>query len=119
MSNIIWQFATDNFRTVLSWEYERDPDLSWDEDGEVTAKLESGEYVNCMFKVAVYGPNGTELSADYLGNSIHSSPEDFRDHFGIRQTQYGSYFSDMVRTAICEARAAMANAQSVRMRHAA
>lgn len=122
--NTIWQFKTKNFRVALSWDYEADADLSWDDDGEVTAKLESGEYVNCLFKVAVYGPNGAELAADYLGNSIHERPEDFRDHLGIAAKgradghNYGSYFTDMVRQVISEAREALRQAQTVYLRAA-
>jgi hypothetical protein len=91
------------------------PDLSW-ADEETLAKLDSGEWQNLTFKVAVYDRNtGAELAADYLGNSIYADPADFLDHReAAKQTRelrasgspavVGSYFSDMVRTAIAEAR---------------
>lgn len=121
----IWQFKTRNFRVVLSAETEQDPDLSWDETGEVSAKLESGEWGNYCFAVRVYGPHGEELAADYLGNSIYADPAEFRDHIGLAAKaradgrNYGSYFLDMVRTTIEEAREAMADLQGVRIRKAA
>lgn len=118
----IWQFKTRNFRVELSAEIEQDPDLSWDDDGEVSAKLESGEWTNYCFAVRVYGPHGEELGADYLGNSIYADAAEFRDHIGLAAKSradgrnYGSYFVDMVRTAIAEAREAMADLQGVRIR---
>lgn len=121
----IWQFKTRNFRVELSAEIEQYPDLSWDDDGEVSAKLESGEWTNYYFAVRVYGPHGEELAADYLGNSIHADASEFRDHLGLAAKSradgrnYGSYFVDMVRTAIAEAREAMADLQGVRIRAAA
>lgn len=137
----IWQFNTRNFRVELSAEIEQDPDLSWDDDGECTAKLESGEWTNYCFAVRVYGPHGEELGADYLGNSIYADPMEFAtDHRSadpmnrnctiMRAAWRGEgnpdakvsichYFPDMVRTAIAEARKAMADLQGVRIRAAA
>lgn len=40
----------------------------------------------------------------YLGNSIYEKPAEFRDHFGMNANGHGSYFSDMVREAVAEAR---------------
>lgn len=114
----IWQFKTRNFRVELSAEYEANPDLSWDDTGEVRDNLESGIWGNYCFAVKVYGPHGEALSADYLGNSIYADPADFRDHIGARG-QWGSYFTDMVRTAIGEAREALADMQAIRIRRAA
>jgi len=87
----IWQFRTANFRIAY--------EVFWDEDGETRDRLERGLLVSFVAKVTVYW-NGQEVGSDYLGNCIYESAEDFRDHFGGR----GSYFSDMVRNAVREAR---------------
>lgn len=100
--NTIWIFHTRRFTISLAWDYENDPDLSWDEDGEVTAKIESGEYVNATFRLLVEF-DGHEAGVDYLGNSIYADPAEFRDHIGS-QGKYGSYFTDMVHEACREAR---------------
>lgn len=107
-------FTTANFRVVLSCTEDDDLDLSWDETGEVAEKLESGEWTNFLFRVAVHGPTG-ELAADYLGGSIYADPTDFMDHrkCGLLNRVYaaegktvrcGGYFSDMVGRACDEAR---------------
>lgn len=44
------------------------------------------------------------LASEYLGQSIYEKPADFRDHFGMNNKGYGSYFSQMVREAISNAR---------------
>jgi hypothetical protein len=92
----IWERKTRNFRVTLSWEYESDPDLSWDETGETQAKINSGEWACYVFKVAVYDAQG-EVACDYLGGSIYADPADFAK-------ERGGYFSDMVAEAIAEAR---------------
>lgn len=95
----IWQFRTANFRIAYEVFPEYDLDLSWDEDGETRDRLERGLLVAFVAKVAIYW-QGREIAADYLGNCIYENAEDFRDHFGGK----GSYFSDMVRSAVREAR---------------
>lgn len=112
----IWTFKTRNFRVTLACEPERDIDLSWDDDGEAAAKIASGEWDCVTFRVAVYGPNGEELGTDYLGNSIYADVREFRrEHIGARGA-HGSYFRDMIGEAIKEARDAMRNLQTVRVR---
>lgn len=111
----IWTFRTRHFTVVVDCDYEDYPDLSWDETGEVLEKLESGEWGNYTMRARVIGPNGEELSADYLGNSIYADPREFRDHVGS-QGKYGSYFADMVHTVVTEARSALRSAQSVYVR---
>lgn len=101
----LWTFRTANFTVDLAWDYESDPDPSWDESGETTAKLESGEWVSCVFRVRLLASDGIELAANYLGNSIHADPADFRDHLGINAPGCSSYFTDMVRTVLREGRA--------------
>lgn len=115
----IWTFETARFRVVVDCDWETDPDLSWDETGETREKIESGEWGNYCFRAVVYC-DGRELAADYLGNSIYADPAEFRDHVGLAQKgradgrNYGSYFVDMVRNVINEAREALANPPRVR-----
>lgn len=124
MRNVLREFNTANFHTVLSWDYEDCPDLSWDDTGEVLEKLNSGEWINVTFAAHVY-LNGTEVAADYLGNSIYADPMEFaREHIGLAAKRradgrnYGCYFPDMLRTALGEARKAVTKLQSVKLRAA-
>lgn len=45
-----------------------------------------------------------KLGEAVLGGSIYEKPAEFRDHFGMNGKGHGSYFSQMVREAIAEAR---------------
>lgn len=120
----VWTFNTCNFRVTLECESERDQDLSWADD-ETLEKLESGEWQNLTFKVAIYDRNtGAEIASDYLGNSIYANPADFRDHRACGRAnreraaagqagRCGSYFTDMVHNAVAEARAAYAKPRAV------
>jgi hypothetical protein len=112
--NTLRTFTTENFRVVLSWEYETDFDHSWADD-ETLEKLESGEWTSFLFKVAVYDASGAEVGVDYLGDSIHADPCEFMDHRECGRYnrelaakgavgRCGSYFKDMVASAIAEAR---------------
>lgn len=118
--NNIRTWNTKRFTVTLDWTYEDYPDLSWDETGEVTEKLESGEYVNCTFRVRVL-MDGREISADYLGNSIYANPEEFYlEHIGIAAKareagqNFGCYFTDMIATAVSEARSALGDVPYIR-----
>lgn len=101
----IWTFRTDRFRIALEVCPEYDLDLSFDEDGSVRDRLERGLLVAFQAQVVVY-LDGREVGADYLGNCIYESAEQFREE--------GSYFRDMVRAAIREARRNMSNAPRLR-----
>ena len=57
--------------------------------------------------------DGNEIAADYLGNCVYNSAQEFIDHRGNKT---GSYFSDMVRSAIAEARKNVARLQSIKLR---
>lgn len=113
MCETVWEFKTARFRVAFEIEPEDDLDLSWDETGEVREGLESGLYVAFVAKLAVY-LDGREVGADYLGGCIYESPEAFRDHVGSKAKGYGSYFSDMVREAIKEARQTLAAVPTLR-----
>jgi hypothetical protein len=82
MYETMWQFDTKNF--CVKWEIapDFDIDLSWDDNGEVREKLNSGVY-QCFMSRIVVTYKDQEFGADYLGASIYKNPSDFRDHFGI------------------------------------
>jgi hypothetical protein len=104
-SETMWEFRTARF--TVAWEISPcdDLDLSWDDTGETRANLESGLWCAFDSAVVVY-MDGREIGADYLGQSIYENPSEFRlEHLGGK---FGSYFSDMVRGAIAEARATLA-----------
>ena len=108
----IWQFKTKNFIVRMSYDYDQDgTDLSWDETGETQEKIESGEWAVYTFHAEVIErATGNTIGEDYLGGSIYADPKDFRDHVGLaiksreHGCNYGSYFTDMIRAAIQEAR---------------
>src|SRR5450830_645003 len=109
----VWTFRTAQFNVTLDCTEETDPDLSWDESGETALKVATGEWHNLTFRVQV-SCKGMGLGADYLGNSIYANPEEFRDHIGMKAKGSGSYFSDMVRGAIQEARSNMSQMPRLR-----
>lgn len=115
----VWTFDTARFRVTLDCAPETDVDISWDETGETADKLDSGEWLCLQFRVRVTC-DGREIGCDYLGNSIYADPAEFRNHIGLAAKSradgcnYGSYFSDMMRTAIAEARATLCKAPRVR-----
>ena len=121
----IREFKTRNFTVRMTAEEECDLDLSWDDDGSVRAGLESGRFVAFCAKCAVYF-KGNEVATDYLGNCIYESPRAFMDHVGIKHYSpnpgtipeggCGSYFPDMIRTAIAEARKEIASMKGVYIR---
>jgi hypothetical protein len=98
----MWKFKTERF--AVKWWIEDDPyvDTTFDETGETAEKLASGEWQAFQSTIAV-SLDGEEIGVDYLGGSIYADPSEFRDHIGSRGA-WGSYFTDMVRSAIDEAR---------------
>lgn len=114
--NTIWSFKTPNFTITVTAEEEFDLDLSFDETGETTEKINSGDLCAFCAKASVRF-HGAEIGTDYLGGCIYESPRDFRDHVGLAiksradGRNYGSYFPDMVREAIREAREFIADAK--------
>lgn len=118
--NNVRTWKTARFTVTLDWTWEDDPDLSWDETGETAEKIESGEWTNCTFRVRVLC-DGNEVGADYLGNSIYADPEEFYlEHIGIRAkaraagVNFGCCFTDMIASAIAEARKALCNPPRIR-----
>ena len=122
----IREFKTKNFRVVVDADYDYDTDLSFDDTGEVRGKLESGEYVAFQVKAAVY-MNGAEVGVDYLGGCIYSDISEFQDHRACGKynaelaakgetARCGSYFKDMIHSAISEARKHVKTMQGVHIR---
>lgn len=119
-------FKTANFTVIVDAMEERYPDISFDETDETKNKLESGEWIAFCARVRVLH-NGHELAQSYLGNCIHSSIEEFEDHRECAAQQrklraegstavVGSYFVQMVKEAIDEARDALRHMQTVKIR---
>lgn len=107
-------FKTKNFTVVAEALEDTDVDLSFDETGKIRKQLESGTLVAFLAHVAVFY-KGECVGEDYLGSCIYKSLNDFMDHraCGKQNKKYakegksarcGSYFSDMIRIAIAEAR---------------
>lgn len=119
MKYVIWEFKTRNFTVRMTAEEEFDLDLSWDETGEIADKINRGDLDVFCAKCAVYY-RGAEIAADYLGQCIYESPDDFRDHIGLAVRSradgrnYGSYFSDMVRESIAQARKTLCSMPRIR-----
>lgn len=110
----IWSFKTANFRVDYDVQADNDLDLSWDEDGQTREGLESGKYVAFVARVVVWHKS-IEAGSDYLGGCIYESPEAFIDHRGIKRYPHcASYFSDMVRSAVEQARNTLCNVPKVR-----
>lgn len=107
MAKKMWKFKTKNFTVV--WEISKDDlytkYMDVDTALECRKKVRSGEWkcFNSVIRV-IENSTGVVLGEDFLGNSIYANPAEFRDHFGCRAKGFGSYFSDMVRAAISEAR---------------
>jgi len=100
----MWQFSTKNFTVQWHIEPDSDCDTSFDETGEAQDKIDSGEWECFSSRIRViHNETRTTLGEDWLGGSIYANPSEFRDHIGA-QGKYGSYFNDMVHSAISEAR---------------
>jgi hypothetical protein len=123
----IREFHTRNFTVIVDAVEEDSPDLSFDDTGEVAAKIDSGEYVLFCARARVVHKTLGELASDYLGNCIYESLEAFMDHkeCGKQNKEFaaagtagrcGSYFSDMVANVCSEARDAIKGAQSIKVR---
>lgn len=114
----IWSFSTAKFTVSLEITPSMFPDLSW-ADAETREKIESGFYTVFDSRVIVrHNETGAELGADYLVESVYENPSDFRDHFGMTRGGFGSYFADMVKEAINQARESVANLGALRLRTA-
>ena len=112
-SETLWTFKTRNFQVQWRVSPCYELDLSWDDDGSVREGLESG-LLTAFDSEMVVLYRGAEVGADHLGQSIYEDVRDFRDHIGMNVKGHGSYFSDMVRGAIAEARKTLKDAPRLR-----
>lgn len=107
MSKVMWSFKTKHF--IVEWTTTPDVlDTSYMDQElakDCKANVHSGKWkcFSSNVQVRVKGSNQL-LASVYLGNSIYEKPAEFRDHFGMNANGQGSYFSDMVREAVAEAR---------------
>lgn len=127
-----WEFKTARFKVKLVIEYELGYRYDGDDpDGEVQAKLDSGEYVAFTSDVLVY-LNGVEIGLDTLCGSVyecgkesefwtaHRDPDPMHRNCSIMRAAKGEnvaighYFPDMVRTAVADARRWLANVPEMR-----
>jgi len=129
----IREFKTKNFTVIVDAIEEYDMDLSWDESGETLQKLQSGEYIGFCARVRVIHNILGEMGCDYLGGCVYSALKDFEDHRQCgkenrirREAQpisqkgvsamCGSYFADMIKEAIDDARRNIEIAQHIKIR---
>lgn len=115
MAKVMWKFKTKHF--TVRWIIEPDVLDTFGMDAALAAecrsKVRSGDWECFSSEIRVTAnANKMIVGEAYLGNSIYEKPEEFRDHFGMNQKGYGSYFSQMVREAVREARRNFAGLQS-------
>lgn len=133
----IREFKRKNFSVVVKAMEDHDLDLSFDETGETARKIDSGELMGFGVVVEVFA-NGLDVGSDSLWNCVYTNPRAFMDHFGARvynrklqakenrkakregrephKICCGSYFSDMVREAIADARKNLDRVKSLPLR---
>ena len=107
MRTLMWSFRTRHF--TVNWFIQDDVlDTSFMEKSlaaRCRRNVDSGKWQCFMSEIqVVHNGTGICLGEANLGNSIYKNPAEFRDHFGMNAKGHGSYFSDMVREAIAEAR---------------
>lgn len=122
----MYEFTIGRFTIAADIHPAHDLDLSWDDDGETRANLESGLWEAFDTNVTV-SLNGAEIASDWLCGSIYADPSEFfsghRDADPMNRNcsimraargdnvAIGHYFPDMVREAVRQARAWLANAR--------
>ena len=112
----MYTFETAKFRLTWQIRDDDDVDFSFDDTGEVRAKVDSGEWRAFESRIAVYHKQSGWLFGEAtLGGSIYENPRNLRDHIGC-QGKYGSYFRGMVSEAVAEARRTLANLQNIQLR---
>lgn len=106
--NTLRTINTPQFAVSLQCTYEESPDSSWWDD-ETRDQITRGVYGVYVFRVVVFW-RGIEIGADYLGDSVYENPRDF----ATEHRAGASYFSDMLRAAILDARRVLRNPPRVR-----
>jgi hypothetical protein len=115
MATEMWTFRTKRFAVKWTIEEQYGYQYDGDDDGSTQAALNDGSMVAFDSIMDVY-LDGVLLASDFLGGSVYYAGQEasFRDHIGMNARGHGSYFSDMVREAIREARAVLCKAPRVR-----
>jgi len=103
----MWSFKTKNFTVI--WEIEPDAlNVSYMDRSladECRRNIRSGKWECFATTVRVIeNSSGVAMGEAFLGGSVYANPAEFRDHFGMNKKGHGSYFSDLVREAVAEAR---------------
>jgi len=107
MAKKMWQFKTRNL--TVRWLIESSTLDTQGLDAETAAEwrknIRAGKWkcFNSDIQV-VCNHTGVLLGESSLGNSVYANPADFRDHFGITAKGFGSYFKQMVKEAVDQAR---------------
>ena len=129
-SETVWEFNTARLSVKLN--LTRDRRFRYDgtdDDGEIQAKLDRGDYIAFDSELVVE-LDGEEIAADYLGGSVyswsnvhdfytgHRDPDPMRRACSLNPRNIGHYFPDMVREACKEARAKLAKLGTIRVRNA-
>lgn len=107
MTKKMWQFKTRNF--TVCWLIEPDVLSTQWMDAQLAAEckknVRSRKWKCFQSEIQVVcNVTGIILGQAYLGGSIYGNPADFRDHFGMTAGGHGSYFADMVKEAVAQAR---------------
>ncbi len=115
----MWRFETAQFEIVAEITPSECPDLSWAGE-EALRDYEDGKLMLFDTRVVVR-KSGKELGADHLGESSYYDPKDFfKEHRNpdpqwrntletrAKGVCFCTYFPDMVRIAIAEARRTLA-----------
>lgn len=100
---VLWTIRalnTAQFSVVVNALPDPDLDLSWDDDGSVSAAVEAGDSVAFMAQVQVIGPFSDVVATSYLGGCVYGSFREFRSC---------PYCRDMIREAVAEARETLAH----------
>lgn len=110
----IYTFKTLNFTIRVDAVEETNPDFSFDDSDDTLDKIVSGEFT-CFAVRASVSFRGSVVGTDYIGNCIYQNFRDFRDHLGIKKhANYGSYFTEMIRESIREARKTLSEMPKLR-----
>jgi hypothetical protein len=107
MAKKMWQFKTRNFtvRWLITPDVFDAQGLEPEQAAEWRKDIRAGRLKCFLSEIQVVcNATGIVLGEATLGNSLYDDPAKFRDHFGITAKGFGSYFLQMVKQAVKEAR---------------
>jgi hypothetical protein len=107
MAKKMWQFKTRNF--TVSWFIEKDTfsvrGIAVPLAAQWKKEIRSGKLKCFQSEIRVTcNTTGIILGEAFIGGSLYYNPAEFRDHFGMTAGGHGSYFADMMKEAIAQAR---------------